>query len=80
MRKKHENRNARSGGVKRSSYSAVKPLPKINRRPKSAHGAKKRTANLHTNDNGSSVILELSEFGLNISSIRNGPALEAAMT
>ncbi|XP_049908415.1 katanin p60 ATPase-containing subunit A-like 2 isoform X2 [Epinephelus moara] len=76
-----ENRNARSGGVKRSPCSAVKPLPKINQ-CQSAHsgnGAKRTAASSHTHENGSSVPPETSVFGLNVSSIRNGPAGEAGM-
>ncbi|TKS84277.1 Katanin p60 ATPase-containing subunit A-like 2 [Collichthys lucidus] len=90
-----ENRYARSGGVKRrvsssvsvyfmvklSPCSAVKPLPKINptQSPQSGNGAKKTAASSHTNENGSSVPPESSEFGLNVSSIKNGPTGEAAM-
>ncbi|XP_034752263.1 katanin p60 ATPase-containing subunit A-like 2 isoform X2 [Etheostoma cragini] len=76
-----ENRNARSSSsIKRTPCSAVKPLPKINpsQIPKSGNGAKRTTASSHTNENGSAVPPELSEFGLNVSSIRNGPAGEAA--
>ncbi|TDH01889.1 hypothetical protein EPR50_G00167400 [Perca flavescens] len=75
-----ENRNARSGSIKRSPCSAAKPLPKINpsQTPKSGNGAKRTTASSHTNENGSAVPPELSEFGLNVSSIRNGSAGEAA--
>ncbi|XP_070845233.1 katanin p60 ATPase-containing subunit A-like 2 [Chaetodon trifascialis] len=73
-----ENRYARSGGVKRSPCSAVKPLPKINpsQSPQSGNGAK-RTAS-HTNENGSSAPPESSEFGLNVSSLRNGASGDAA--
>ncbi|XP_029300894.1 katanin p60 ATPase-containing subunit A-like 2 [Cottoperca gobio] len=76
-----KNRNVRSGGVKKSPCSAVKPLPKINpsQSPQSANAAKSTAAGSHTNENGSSVPPESSEFGLNVSSIRNGPAGEAAM-
>ncbi|XP_054468486.1 katanin p60 ATPase-containing subunit A-like 2 [Anoplopoma fimbria] len=76
-----ENRNARSGGVKRSPCSAVKPLPKINpsQSPQSGIGAKRTPACSHINENGSSVPPESSEFGLNVSSIKNGPAGEAAV-
>ncbi|KAM7393144.1 hypothetical protein PAMA_008001 [Pampus argenteus] len=76
-----ESRYARSGGIKRSPCSAVKPLPKINppQRPHSGGGAKKTAANTHSNEDGSYVSPEWSEFGLNVSSIRNGPAGEAAM-
>ncbi|XP_059214142.1 katanin p60 ATPase-containing subunit A-like 2 [Centropristis striata] len=76
-----ENRNARSGGVKRSPCSAVKPLPKITSSPsqQSGNAAKKTAATSHTNENGSSVPPGSSEFGLNVSSIRNGPAGEAAL-
>ncbi|XP_056259646.1 katanin p60 ATPase-containing subunit A-like 2 isoform X1 [Seriola aureovittata] len=70
-----ENRIAKSG-VKRSPCSAVKPLPKINpsQRPQSGNGAKKAAAS----ENGSSVPSESSEFGLSVSSIKNGPAGEVA--
>ncbi|XP_022622304.1 katanin p60 ATPase-containing subunit A-like 2 [Seriola dumerili] len=70
-----ENRIAK-GGVKRSPCSAVKPLPKINpsQRPQSGNGAKKAAAS----ENGSSVPSESSEFGLSVSSIKNGPAGEVA--
>ncbi|KAM7369228.1 hypothetical protein PAMP_013510 [Pampus punctatissimus] len=73
-----ESRYARSGGIKRSPCSAVKPLPKINppQRPHSGGGAKKTAANTHSNEDGSYVP---PEFGLNVSSIRNGPASETAM-
>ncbi|XP_038590092.1 katanin p60 ATPase-containing subunit A-like 2 [Micropterus salmoides] len=76
-----ENRRARSVGVKRSSCSAVKPLPKIipSPRPQSGSGSKRPAASSQTNEIGSSVPPESSEFGLNVSSIRNGPAGEAAM-
>ncbi|XP_042250449.1 katanin p60 ATPase-containing subunit A-like 2 isoform X2 [Thunnus maccoyii] len=76
-----ESRYARSSGIKRSPCSAVKPLPKINpsQRPHSGGGAKKTAASAHSNEDGSSVPPESSEFGLNVSSIRNGPAGEAAM-
>ncbi|XP_044188861.1 katanin p60 ATPase-containing subunit A-like 2 isoform X2 [Thunnus albacares] len=75
-----ESRYARSSGIKRSPCSAVKPLPKINpsQRPHSGGGAKKTAASAHSNEDGSSVPPESSEFGLNVSSIRNGPAGEAA--
>ncbi|XP_068562031.1 katanin p60 ATPase-containing subunit A-like 2 isoform X2 [Cebidichthys violaceus] len=75
-----ENRKARSG-VKRSPCSAVKPLPKINKSlsPQSGIGAKRTAACSHTNENVSSVPPESSDFGLNVSSLRNGPAGEAAM-
>ncbi|KAK5851805.1 hypothetical protein PBY51_023332 [Eleginops maclovinus] len=70
-----ENRNIRSGGVKKSPCSAVKPLPKINpsQSLQTGNGAKKPAVGSHTNENGSSVPPESSEFGLNVSSIRNGP-------
>ncbi|XP_023263011.1 katanin p60 ATPase-containing subunit A-like 2 [Seriola lalandi dorsalis] len=70
-----ENRIAKSG-VKRSPCSAVKPLPKINpsQRPQSGNGAKKAAAS----ENGSSVPSESSEFGLSVSSIKNGTAGEVA--
>ncbi|XP_075935904.1 katanin p60 ATPase-containing subunit A-like 2 [Anarhichas minor] len=76
-----ENRNARSGGVKKSPCSAVKPLPKINKcpSPQSGLGAKRTAACSHTNENVSSAPPESSDFGLNVSSIRNGPAGEAAV-
>ncbi|CAK6954732.1 katanin p60 ATPase-containing subunit A-like 2 [Scomber scombrus] len=72
-----ESRSARNSGIKRSPCSAVKPLPKINpsQRPNSG-GATRKTA---ANEDGSSVPSESSEFGLNVSSIRNGPAGEAVM-
>ncbi|XP_040914423.1 katanin p60 ATPase-containing subunit A-like 2 [Toxotes jaculatrix] len=72
-----ENRYAKSGGVKRSPCSAVKPLPKINpsQSPQSGNGAKKAA----TSENGSSVPPETSQFGLNVSSIKNGPMGEVAM-
>ncbi|XP_029024660.1 katanin p60 ATPase-containing subunit A-like 2 isoform X2 [Betta splendens] len=78
-----ENRYAKSGGVKRSPCSAVKPLPKINpsQSPQSAAvGAKKPATAAHTNENGSSVPPESSEFGLNVSSIRNGPAGDTSVS
>ncbi|CAB1424927.1 unnamed protein product [Pleuronectes platessa] len=67
-----ENRFVKSGGVKRGPCSAGKRLPKINpsQRPQSGNGAKKAT----TSQNGSSVPPEISDFGLNVSSIRSGPA------
>ncbi|XP_026154065.1 katanin p60 ATPase-containing subunit A-like 2 isoform X2 [Mastacembelus armatus] len=76
-----ESRCAKSGGVKRSPCSAVKPLPKINssQSPQSGNGAKKTATTTHTNENGSSVPPESLEFGLNVSSIKNGPAGEASM-
>ncbi|TMS07958.1 Katanin p60 ATPase-containing subunit A-like 2 [Larimichthys crocea] len=65
----------------RSPCSAVKPLPKSTQ-PK-AHSLetepKKTAASSHTNENGSSLPPESSEFGLNVSSIKNGPTGEAAM-
>ncbi|XP_051269034.1 katanin p60 ATPase-containing subunit A-like 2 isoform X2 [Dicentrarchus labrax] len=76
-----ENKFARSGGVKKSPCPAVKPLPKINpsQSPQSGNAAKRTAASSHTNENGSSVPPESSEFGLNVSSIRNGLAGESAM-
>ncbi|XP_053196212.1 katanin p60 ATPase-containing subunit A-like 2 [Scomber japonicus] len=72
-----ESRSAKNGGIKRSTCSAVKPLPKINpsQRPNSG-GTTRKTA---ANEDGSSVPSESSEFGLNVSSIKNGPAGEAVM-
>ncbi|XP_067339326.1 katanin p60 ATPase-containing subunit A-like 2 isoform X2 [Channa argus] len=74
-----ESRFGKSGGVKRSPCSAVKPLPKIilSQSTQSGNGAKKTATSAHTNENGSCVPLELSEFGLNVSSIKNGAAGEA---
>ncbi|XP_068609052.1 katanin p60 ATPase-containing subunit A-like 2 [Brachionichthys hirsutus] len=74
-----ENRHAKSGGLKRSPRSAVKPLPKINQceSPKSGAGAKRTAAGSCAPENGSTVPVE---FGLNISSIRNGTAEETATT
>ncbi|XP_044029016.1 katanin p60 ATPase-containing subunit A-like 2 isoform X3 [Siniperca chuatsi] len=76
-----EKRCARSGGVKRSPCSAVKPLPKIipSQSPQSGSGAKRTAASSHTNEIGSSVPPESSDFGLNVSSIKNGPVGEAAI-
>nr|XP_040054030.1 katanin p60 ATPase-containing subunit A-like 2 isoform X1 [Gasterosteus aculeatus aculeatus] len=76
-----EKKTARSGGVKRSPCSAGKPLPKINPSlsPQSGIGAKRTAACSYTNENVSSVPPESSEFGPNISSIRTGPAGEAAI-
>ncbi|KAL6097071.1 katnal2 [Pungitius sinensis] len=76
-----EKRNARSGEVKRSPCSAGKPLPKINPSltPQSGIGTKRTAACSYTNENVSAVLPGSSEFGLNISSIRNGPAGEAAI-
>ncbi|XP_030292704.1 katanin p60 ATPase-containing subunit A-like 2 isoform X3 [Sparus aurata] len=73
-----ENRFGRSSGAKRSQCSTVKPLPKISpsQSPQSGNGAKKTAASSHTNENGSSVSPESSEFGLNVSSIRNGAAVD----
>ncbi|XP_069560790.1 katanin p60 ATPase-containing subunit A-like 2 isoform X1 [Brachyistius frenatus] len=74
-----ERRHVRSGGIKRSPGSAVKPLPKISQSA-SPHSRAKRTANIvHANENGTSAAPESSEFGLNVSPIKNGPAGEAAM-
>ncbi|XP_029941320.1 katanin p60 ATPase-containing subunit A-like 2 [Salarias fasciatus] len=75
-----EGRHAKSGGVKRSPCSAVKPLPKISpaTRPQSGNGSKRKIAVLHSNEqSGVPVQPELTEFGLNVSSLRNGPAGEA---
>ncbi|KAK9532776.1 hypothetical protein VZT92_010144 [Zoarces viviparus] len=76
-----ENRHARSGGVKKTHCSAVKLLPKINKylSTQSGIGAKVTAACSHTNENVYSAPSELSDFGLNVSSIRNGPAGEAAV-
>ncbi|KAM3600575.1 uncharacterized protein V6R79_025311 [Siganus canaliculatus] len=71
-----EHRYARSGGIKRSQSSAVKHLPKINQNSVSGNGAKKTSTNSHTNENGPSAP---PEFGLNVSSVRNGVAGEATM-
>ncbi|XP_030004665.1 katanin p60 ATPase-containing subunit A-like 2 [Sphaeramia orbicularis] len=73
-----DSRHIKNGGMKRSSCSTVKPLPKINasQRPNSGSSAKKTAANAHLNENGSSVLPESSEFGLNVSSIRNLPSGE----
>ncbi|XP_068190297.1 katanin p60 ATPase-containing subunit A-like 2 [Antennarius striatus] len=70
-----ENRPAKSGGLKRSSRSAVKPLPKISQcqSPKSGNGAKRTAASSCAPENGSSIPVE---FGLNVSSIRNGTTEE----
>nr|XP_046231182.1 katanin p60 ATPase-containing subunit A-like 2 [Scatophagus argus] len=74
-----ENRYVKSGGIKRSPCSA-KPLPKINTSQNPQSGITKRTAaSSHTNENGSSVHPESSEFGFSVLSIRNGAAREAAM-
>ncbi|XP_008276290.1 katanin p60 ATPase-containing subunit A-like 2 [Stegastes partitus] len=56
--------------VIRSPCSAVKPLPKIgpSQNPQSGNGAKRTAAG----ENGTSAAPESSEFGLNVSSIRNG--------
>ncbi|XP_075311403.1 katanin p60 ATPase-containing subunit A-like 2 [Odontesthes bonariensis] len=72
-----DGRLAKNSAVKRNSCSAVKLLPKIisSSTPQSGNAAR-RTA---TGENGTSVVPESSEFGLNVSSIRNGPAEEAAM-
>uniref|UniRef100_A0A3Q1FHT9 Katanin p60 ATPase-containing subunit A-like 2 n=1 Tax=Acanthochromis polyacanthus TaxID=80966 RepID=A0A3Q1FHT9_9TELE len=69
------NRYARSGGVKKSPCSAVKPLPKISpsQKPQSGNGVKRTAAGV--NENGSSVA---PEFGLNVSSVRNGHSGGAA--
>ncbi|XP_029372065.1 katanin p60 ATPase-containing subunit A-like 2 [Echeneis naucrates] len=71
-----ENRYVKSGGVKRSPYSGVKPLPKISpsQSPQSGSGAKKAA----TGENGLSVPPESSDFGLSVSSYKNGPAGEEA--
>ncbi|XP_034403549.1 katanin p60 ATPase-containing subunit A-like 2 [Cyclopterus lumpus] len=76
-----EKRKTRSGGVKRSPCSVGRPLPKINQSPstQSGFGAKRNASCSHTNENVSSGPPESSEFGLNVSSIRNGPAGEEAM-
>ncbi|XP_026196330.1 katanin p60 ATPase-containing subunit A-like 2 [Anabas testudineus] len=74
-----ESRYGKSGGTKRSPCSAVKPLPKINPSQSPLSGIAKKTATgAHINENGSSVPPESSEFGLNVSSIRNGAAGEAS--
>nr|XP_020456658.1 katanin p60 ATPase-containing subunit A-like 2 [Monopterus albus] len=73
-----EDRCAKSGGVKRSPCSAVKPLPKISPSQSPQSGARKSATSVHTNESGSSVAPESSEFGLNVSSIKNGPAGEAS--
>ncbi|XP_068430116.1 katanin p60 ATPase-containing subunit A-like 2 [Clinocottus analis] len=73
--------NTRSGGVKRIPCSVGKPLPKINQSPtpQPGLGAKRNASYSHTNENVSSVPPESSEFGLNVSSIRNGPVGEGAI-
>uniref|UniRef100_UPI0037E9BA23 katanin p60 ATPase-containing subunit A-like 2 isoform X2 n=1 Tax=Semicossyphus pulcher TaxID=241346 RepID=UPI0037E9BA23 len=76
-----ENRCAKSGGFKRSPCSSVKPLPKISQSQslQSGNSTKRTAPDAHTNESGFSGPTELSEFGLNVSSIRNGPTGETAM-
>ncbi|XP_072227568.1 katanin p60 ATPase-containing subunit A-like 2 [Leuresthes tenuis] len=72
-----DSRLAKNSAVKRNSCSAVKLLPKImsSSSPQSGNAAR-RTA---TGENGTSVVPESSEFGLNVSSIKNVPAEEVAI-
>ncbi|XP_047424901.1 katanin p60 ATPase-containing subunit A-like 2 isoform X2 [Mugil cephalus] len=76
-----DSRFARNSAVKRSPCSAVKALPKINppQMPQSGNRVKK-TANVgQANENGTSTSSsDSSDFGLNVSSIKNGPAGEGA--
>ncbi|KAK2818955.1 hypothetical protein Q5P01_024516 [Channa striata] len=67
-----ESRVGKSGGVKRSPCSAVKPLPKIN--PSQSTQPRNGAKTTATSENGSCVPPELSEFGLNVYSIKNGSA------
>ncbi|XP_030599083.1 katanin p60 ATPase-containing subunit A-like 2 isoform X2 [Archocentrus centrarchus] len=76
IRRIAETGERRRSTAKRSPCSAGKPLPKINpsQNPHSRNGAKKAA----TSDNDGSLAPESSEFGLSISSIKNGPAGESA--
>ncbi|XP_028251619.1 katanin p60 ATPase-containing subunit A-like 2 [Parambassis ranga] len=71
-----ENRCARS--VKRSSCPAVKPLPKISPPPTSQSGKGAKRTSVQSNES-TTMAPELSEFGLNISSLRNGVGGKASM-
>ncbi|CAG5867268.1 unnamed protein product [Menidia menidia] len=72
-----DSRLAKNIAVKRNSSSAVKLLPKIvSSSGLQCGNAAKKTA---TTENGSSAAAESSEFGLNVSSIKNGPTEEAAI-
>ncbi|CAJ1071144.1 katanin p60 ATPase-containing subunit A-like 2 isoform X4 [Xyrichtys novacula] len=77
-----ENSSAKGGGVKRTSCSSVKPLPRINQsqRPLSGNSVKKTSANSNTNENGSSLPTELPEFGLHVSAIKSGPTGDIVMS
>ncbi|XP_034566223.1 katanin p60 ATPase-containing subunit A-like 2 isoform X2 [Notolabrus celidotus] len=76
-----ENRSAKSGVVKRSPSSSVKPLPKISQSQGllSGNSFKKTLACSNANENSCSVPTEVPEFGLQVSSIRSGPAGEVVM-
>ncbi|CAN9504855.1 unnamed protein product [Ophioblennius macclurei] len=72
-----DGRRARSGGVRRTSCLTVKPLPKISPAscPRSGNGTKRKTAALHPNEQSDDPDTpELTQFGLNVSSLRNGDA------
>ncbi|XP_017265967.1 katanin p60 ATPase-containing subunit A-like 2 isoform X2 [Kryptolebias marmoratus] len=75
-----ENKQTKTGGVKKRSCSAVKPLPKIVSPsvPKSGSAVKRTAPSVY--ENNASVVPESSEFGLNISSLRNDPAGDGSLS
>ncbi|CAN9502959.1 unnamed protein product [Ophioblennius macclurei] len=68
-----ESRQAKTGGVKKNSCSAVKHPPKTSppSGPQFGNAAKKKTAN---EQSSGTVMPEFSEFGLNVSSLSHGEA------
>ncbi|KAG7465445.1 katanin p60 ATPase-containing subunit A-like 2 isoform X1 [Solea senegalensis] len=74
IRKTLEPDRSRSGGVKRSPCSALRRLPKINA-PQSGSGSKKTAIS----ENVSSAPPEMSDFGLNVTSIKTGTTGEVNM-
>ncbi|XP_041856215.1 katanin p60 ATPase-containing subunit A-like 2 isoform X2 [Melanotaenia boesemani] len=72
-----ENKHGKNNSVKRTSCSAVRLLPKITSSSGSQSGNVAKMA--ATSENGTTVAVESSEFGLNVFSIKKVPAEEAAI-
>ncbi|XP_053704580.1 katanin p60 ATPase-containing subunit A-like 2 [Synchiropus splendidus] len=68
-----DGRCGKSAGVKRSVCSVVKPLPKINQNQRTIVGSEVKKENM------SAVSADSSDFGLNVSSIKNGAAGDATI-
>ncbi|XP_028318938.1 katanin p60 ATPase-containing subunit A-like 2 isoform X2 [Gouania willdenowi] len=81
IRRGTEAGEGRRNGLKKIPCSVGKPLPKIcsASSPQCGNSAKKTNPSLPPNENVYPVSPESAEFGLNVSSCRNGSAGEAAM-